>query len=125
MLGRQPRRASSAATKNSHAAPVSALSIERSLKERSHGIRSATSVLVGPGHRVDILVRAPQSGRRILKTLAFNQGRLIFGEDVLATIEVEGEPAPDMPLPGAERNPAAVPEHPGPEADVDVQHRSP
>jgi suppressor of ftsI len=52
-----------------------------------------TQLVIAPGHRFDILVRAPRSGRRILKTLPFNQGRLIFGEDVLATIDVEGAPA--------------------------------
>jgi FtsP/CotA-like multicopper oxidase with cupredoxin domain len=49
-----------------------------------------TNVLLPPGHRVDVLVRAPLSGQRILKTLPFDQGRVVFPEDVLATLEVKG-----------------------------------
>jgi suppressor of ftsI len=73
-----------------------------------------TSVLIGPGHRVDILVRAPRSGSQILKTLAFNQGRLIFGEDVLATIDVAGAPAPDIDPPGRSGTLPAFPSTRGP-----------
>ena len=51
-----------------------------------------TQLLLAPGNRADILVRAPRSGTLLLKTLPFNQGRLIFGEDVLATVEVAGRP---------------------------------
>jgi suppressor of ftsI len=61
-----------------------------------------TSALLGPGHRLDILVRGPESGNRILKTLRFDQGRpgAIFPEDVLATMEVSGAPVPALAPPG-------------------------
>lgn len=55
-----------------------------------------TDVLLSPAHRVDILVHAPRSGKLVLKTLPVDQGRLIFGEDVLATVNVAGTPTPDI-----------------------------
>ena len=51
------------------------------------------SVVIPPGRRFDVLVRGPASGTRILKTLAFDQGRLVFPEDTLATVRVGGAPA--------------------------------
>ena len=62
-----------------------------------------TELLIPPGRRFDILVRAPRSGSRVLKTLAFDQGRLTFPEDVLATVNVAGRAAPDLALPGRRR----------------------
>jgi FtsP/CotA-like multicopper oxidase with cupredoxin domain len=59
------------------------------------------SVVLGPGHRVDILVRAPAAGeQRVLSTLPFDQGRLTFPELPLATVNVGGPRAPDLRPPG-------------------------
>jgi suppressor of ftsI len=57
------------------------------------------SVLLGPGQRNDILVRGPSSGTRTLKTLPFDQGRLVFPEDTLATVAVEDQPATELKSP--------------------------
>jgi FtsP/CotA-like multicopper oxidase with cupredoxin domain len=59
-----------------------------------------TSILLGPGQRKDILVVGPADGARVLKTMPFDQGRLSFPEDTLATLEVEGEPAKPFEMPG-------------------------
>ena len=56
-----------------------------------------TQVLLSPAQRVDIVVKAPASGKLVLKTLPYDQGRLIFGEDVLATVNVAGRAARDIP----------------------------
>ncbi len=72
-------------------------------------------VLLGPGQRVDILVRAPRSGTRVLKTLPFNQGRLVFGEDVLATLNVTGKPVGDLAPPGRRGELPAFPKRRGPQ----------
>ena len=64
------------------------------------------SYALGPGQRIDVLVRAPDSGSRTLKTLAFDQGRPgpgggpTFPEAVLATLEVGDDPAPEIDSPG-------------------------
>lgn len=58
------------------------------------------TLLVPPGARFDILVRGPASGgKRVLKTLEFDQGFAKFPEDVLATVDVKGAPAPQLPAP--------------------------
>lgn len=67
-----------------------------------------TSQLIPPGRRYDVLVRGPQSGRRVLKTLPFNQGRLIFPEDTLATVEVGGAPAEQLGEPERLSEPTQV-----------------
>ncbi|HEX8648253.1 MAG TPA: multicopper oxidase family protein [Thermoleophilaceae bacterium] len=59
--------------------------------------RTEDGVLLAPGERVDVLVKGPESGTRVLKTLPFDQGRLVFGEDTLATLEVKDEAAPALP----------------------------
>ena len=74
-----------------------------------------TQQLLGPGQRVDILMRAPRSGTRLLKTLPFNQGRLIFGEDVLATLNVTGEPESRLAAPGRRGDLPAFPKRRGPQ----------
>ena len=74
-----------------------------------------TQVVLAPGNRVDILVRAPRSGTRVLKTLPFDQGRLIFGEDVLATVRVAGRPAADLAAPGRRGRLPEFPTRRGPE----------
>ncbi len=74
-----------------------------------------TQALIAPGHRIDILVRAPRSGTRILKTLPFDQGRLIFGEDVLATVDVAGDPAAALEPAGRRGSLPAFPSRRGPE----------
>jgi FtsP/CotA-like multicopper oxidase with cupredoxin domain len=51
------------------------------------------STVLGPGHRIDILVRAPAGGTRELRTLPFDQGRETFPEETLATVKVEGNQA--------------------------------
>jgi FtsP/CotA-like multicopper oxidase with cupredoxin domain len=51
-----------------------------------------TQALLGPGQRMDVLVRAPQSGTLTLKTLPFDQGRLTFEQADLATVDVTGAP---------------------------------
>jgi FtsP/CotA-like multicopper oxidase with cupredoxin domain len=63
------------------------------------------SVVLAPGHRVDILVRGPDT-KRVLETLPFDQGRLTFKEAPLATVEPSGtrerplhEPHRGVPLP--------------------------
>jgi suppressor of ftsI len=53
-----------------------------------------TSIVLGPGQRFDVLVRGQSSGRRTLMTLPFDQGRRVFGEDVLAAVDAQGAPAP-------------------------------
>jgi suppressor of ftsI len=62
-----------------------------------------TSVVLGPGMRADILVRGPDSGTHYLKTLPFDQGGVVFGEDFLATVEVGGRPADEIDDAGALR----------------------
>ena len=57
------------------------------------------SLVIPPGRRFDVLVRGPASGERVLKTLAFDQGRLTFPEDTLATVRVGGAPAPAIAAP--------------------------
>lgn len=74
-----------------------------------------TQVLLAPGNRVDVLVEAPRSGSLVLKTLPFNQGRLIFGEDVLATVNVAGPPAPDLSPPGRHGDLPTFPAQRGPQ----------
>jgi suppressor of ftsI len=74
-----------------------------------------TQVLLGPGQRVDILVRARRAGTRVLKTLPFNQGRLTFGEDVLATVRVAGRPTRDLAAPDRRRALPTFPSARGPE----------
>ena len=59
-----------------------------------------TSAVLGPGQRLDILVVGPESGDRVLKTLSFNQGHLVFPKDVLATMDVSGSPARALAPPG-------------------------
>ena len=61
---------------------------------------SRQSLVIAPGRRFDVLVRGPESGERVLKTLAFDQGRLVFPEDTLATVRVGGAPAPAIATPG-------------------------
>jgi suppressor of ftsI len=58
-----------------------------------------TEVLLGPGQRVDVLVRAPQSGTRTLRTLPFDQGGIQFPAADLATVDVAGAPAPPLATP--------------------------
>ncbi len=74
-----------------------------------------TEVLVAPGHRADVLVRAQRSGTRTLKTLPYDQGRLTFGEDVLATVRVAGTPAADLAPPGRRGKLPTFPSRRGPE----------
>jgi FtsP/CotA-like multicopper oxidase with cupredoxin domain len=52
-----------------------------------------TSELLGPGHRIDILVTAPATGSLTLETLPFDQGRLTFPQATLATTTTAGAPA--------------------------------
>ena len=59
-----------------------------------------TQAVLAPGNRVDILVHAPSKGPLVLKTLPFDQGFRIFGEDVLATIDVQGRDAAPIAQPG-------------------------
>jgi FtsP/CotA-like multicopper oxidase with cupredoxin domain len=74
-----------------------------------------TQVLIPPGQRFDLLVRAPATGQRVLKTLQFNQGRRTMPEDVLATIDVAGPRAllldPATPV----GTPVAFPKKRGPD----------
>jgi suppressor of ftsI len=68
------------------------------------------SLVIPPGRRFDVLVRGPASGERVLKTLAFDQGRFTFPEDTLATVGVDGAPAraiaaPRRLTPGTQRFP--------------------
>lgn len=58
------------------------------------------AVRLGPGQRADVLVRGPESGSRVLKTLQFNQGHVVFPEDVLASLTVGGKPAKPIDEPG-------------------------
>ena len=58
-----------------------------------------TSLVVPPGRRFDVLVRGPEAGTRVLKALDFDQGRLVFKEDTLATVRVDGAPAPSIAPP--------------------------
>ena len=73
-----------------------------------------TQVVLGPGNRFDILVRATRAGKLVLKTLPFNQGRRIFGEDVLATVDVAGRPAARLAQPGRRGKLATFPKRRGP-----------
>jgi suppressor of ftsI len=58
-----------------------------------------TTLLIPPGARFDVLVRGPETGSRILKTLPFDQGFANFPEDTLATLEVSGPAADPLPEP--------------------------
>ena len=62
-----------------------------------------TDTLLGPGQRVDVLVKAPPAGPLTLRTLAFAQGRRpgIFGAADLATVQVTGASAAAIAAPGA------------------------
>jgi FtsP/CotA-like multicopper oxidase with cupredoxin domain len=61
---------------------------------------SQKAILIPPGRRFDLLVTGPGAGeQRILRTLRFDQGRLTFPEDDLATLTAEGDPAPAIALP--------------------------
>jgi FtsP/CotA-like multicopper oxidase with cupredoxin domain len=71
--------------------------------------REETSHLLGPGNRVDFLVTGPMSGaKRLLKTLAFQQGKdlkqpsndFTFPEELLATVQVGGTPGTPIEEPG-------------------------
>ena len=67
-----------------------------------NSLRRAVSrpwLVIPPGRRFDVLVRGPDSGERVLKTLAFDQGRRTFPEDTLATVRVDGAPAPAIAAP--------------------------
>jgi FtsP/CotA-like multicopper oxidase with cupredoxin domain len=75
-----------------------------------------TEILLAPGNRFDILVRAPQSGGALLETLPFNQGRLIFGEDILATVKTTPGPiAPAIAPPAAAGTLSSFPSKRGPD----------
>jgi FtsP/CotA-like multicopper oxidase with cupredoxin domain len=61
-----------------------------------------SDALLGPGQRVDVLVRAPAAGPLTLRTLAFAQGRRagIFPQADLATVQVTGSSARKVASPG-------------------------
>ncbi len=70
-----------------------------------HAVRQR-ALVIPPGRRFDVLVRAPASGQRILRTLEYFQGRLTFPEDDLATMAVgRGEPMPAIEAPAKLRPP--------------------
>jgi suppressor of ftsI len=56
--------------------------------------------LLAPGNRIDILVTGAGSGKRMLKTIPFDQGNVTFPEDVLATVNAKGAPAVPIEAPG-------------------------
>jgi suppressor of ftsI len=56
-------------------------------------------VLLGPAQRVDVLVRAPRSGTRTLRTLPFNQGSTSFPAADLATVNVARPAATALAVP--------------------------
>ncbi|GMU91687.1 MAG: hypothetical protein AMXMBFR4_07450 [Candidatus Hydrogenedentota bacterium] len=58
------------------------------------------SVLLAPGNRADVLVKAGEPGTYSLRKLAFNQGHGTVAEAVLARVEVSGSEL-DMALPSA------------------------
>jgi suppressor of ftsI len=62
--------------------------------------RRVRTVLLSPAQRVDVLVRAPQSGTRTLRTLPFNQGGTKFAAADLATVNVAGPAAATLAAPG-------------------------
>jgi FtsP/CotA-like multicopper oxidase with cupredoxin domain len=87
-----------------------------------------TSLLMPPGTRFDILVRGPASGKRLLKTLKFDQGLETFPEDILATVDVGGSPARATAPPKRMRAPSQVfPRRRGPTRKIvfDFDTRSP
>lgn len=55
-------------------------------------------VLLAPGNRADVLVKAGTAGTYSLRKLAYNQGQGEVAEEVLATIKVQGQ-AVNMGLP--------------------------
>jgi FtsP/CotA-like multicopper oxidase with cupredoxin domain len=65
------------------------------------------SVLLAPGNRADVLVKAGAAGTYYLRKLAYNQGQGEVEEAILATIEVQG-PAMDMPLPTGLPTPSSL-----------------
>jgi FtsP/CotA-like multicopper oxidase with cupredoxin domain len=64
------------------------------------GVRTQASILVVPGQRTDVLVKAGAPGTYALRSLPFNQGEGDNRTWVLANVVVSGDPMP-MDLPAA------------------------
>ena len=69
---------------------------------------SVDSVLLAPGMRADVLVKAGKRGVYVLKKLEFDQGRGPVAETDMLTLIVRGE-ALDMPLPETLPVPTSLP----------------
>ena len=65
-----------------------------------------TAILIPPGGRFDVLVVGPASGKRVLKTLPFDQGAFVFPEDTLATLDVTGSGVPAIAPPDSLAGPS-------------------
>lgn len=65
------------------------------------------SVLIAPGNRADVLVKAGAVGTYSLRKLEYNQGFGDVDEEVLATVKVEGS-AMNMPLPNSLPTPSSL-----------------
>jgi FtsP/CotA-like multicopper oxidase with cupredoxin domain len=66
------------------------------------------SVLMPPGTRTDMLVKAGEPGTYYLRKLDFDQGIGLVPEEIIATLIVKGSPL-DMPLPTALPTPSSLP----------------
>ncbi|HRI87255.1 MAG TPA: multicopper oxidase family protein [Candidatus Hydrogenedentes bacterium] len=65
------------------------------------------SVLLSPGNRADVLVKAGAEGTYYLRKLAYNQGAGVVEEEILATVTVRGS-LMDMPLPTGLPTPSSL-----------------
>ncbi|MBM3290905.1 MAG: multicopper oxidase family protein, partial [Candidatus Hydrogenedentes bacterium] len=65
------------------------------------------SVLLAPGNRADVLVKAGTAGTYYLRKLGHNQGHGVIEEEILATVVVRGA-AMDMPLPTGLPTPSSL-----------------
>jgi FtsP/CotA-like multicopper oxidase with cupredoxin domain len=62
-------------------------------------VRSFEDLVMPPGKRFDVLVQAADSGSMNLETLGYDQGGDTYPEVTLATVAIDGDPAPELSLP--------------------------
>lgn len=65
------------------------------------------SILIAPGNRADVLVKAGAAGTYYLRKLAYDQGFGEIEEEIIATVKVEGS-ATNMPLPNSLPTPSSL-----------------
>jgi FtsP/CotA-like multicopper oxidase with cupredoxin domain len=64
-------------------------------------VQSFDSLVMPPGKRFDVLVQAPEPGSMTLETLGYDQGGDTYPQVPLVSIAVDGDPAPELPLPSS------------------------